>query len=68
MVRFKTKDKVKWLVPQSRGKSAIWRYGKIIGWYAEDAPIIQVEIADEEGNTAFVYYTSALQLNEEEEN
>jgi hypothetical protein len=62
MAKFKTKDKVKWLLVRSRGQEPIWKYGKIIGWYAEDAPIIQVDTPDEEGNTAFVYFTSAIHL------
>lgn len=64
MPKFKTNDNVNWLLVRSRGLPALWKHGKIVGWYAEDAPIIQVDTPDEEGNTAFVYFTSALHLDE----
>lgn len=66
MTKFKTGDTVKWLLVRSRGLLSIWETGKIVGWYAENAPIIQVEKPDPEGNTAFVCYTSAIHLNEEQ--
>ena len=69
MEKFKTGDIVKWEI-----SSPAWlvhspnieflQCGKIIGWFAQDMPIVSSEYPDADGNTAAVMRTSQLILVE----
>jgi hypothetical protein len=56
----KTGENVSWTQQGTSGEQSTIRYGVIIGWYEQDAPIVLLPSVDPEGNAACVIYASAL--------